>query len=111
VTAPFVLSPSAVWRAVSREHRSPKQLWEFLIEGDDARSRVPESRFNISAYHSPDKKPGATNTEFGYFLDESVDLGALDMSFFSVPRNGAARLDLAWRLIPQMELLLEYSRS
>ncbi|KAL4999225.1 hypothetical protein BDV10DRAFT_184633 [Aspergillus recurvatus] len=84
---------------------SPEQLWEFLIEGGDARSRVPDSRFNISAYYSPDKKPGATNTEFGYFLDESVDLGALDMSFFSMPRNEAARLD------PQQRLLLEVARE
>lgn len=84
---------------------SPEQLWDFLIKRGDARSRVPESRFNISAYHSAVKKAGAANTEFGYFLDNSVDLGALDTSFFSMPRNEVARLD------PQQRLLLEVARE
>ncbi|TVY41642.1 Highly reducing polyketide synthase [Lachnellula subtilissima] len=84
---------------------SPEQLWDYLIEGGDARSPVPKSRFNISAYHSPVKKPGASITEFGYFLDENVDLGALDTAFFSMPRSEVARLD------PQQRLLLEVARE
>ncbi|CEJ86639.1 hypothetical protein VHEMI04162 [[Torrubiella] hemipterigena] len=84
---------------------SPEQLWEFLLEGGDARTRVPKSRFNIDAYHSSTKKPGATITEYGYFLDEDVDIGALDISFFSMPRNEVARLD------PQQRLLLEVARE
>lgn len=84
---------------------SPEQLWEFLLEGGDARTRVPKSRFNIDAYHSSTKKPGATITEYGYFLDEEVDIGTLDISFFSMPRNEVARLD------PQQRLLLEVARE
>ncbi|KIX08676.1 uncharacterized protein Z518_03333 [Rhinocladiella mackenziei CBS 650.93] len=84
---------------------SPEQLWDFLMEGGDARSRVPESRFNIAAYYSATRKSGAANTEFGYFLDESVDLGALDTSLFSMPRGEVARLD------PQQRLLLEVARE
>jgi acyl transferase domain-containing protein len=84
---------------------SPQELWEFLLAKGDARTRVPETRYNISAYHSPTKKPGMTVSEYGYFLDESVDLAALDTSFFSMPRREVERLD------PQQRLLLEVSRE
>ncbi|KAK2821813.1 hypothetical protein FQN49_007650, partial [Arthroderma sp. PD_2] len=85
--------------------KSPSQLWDFVLRGEDARSRVPNSRFNISAYYSPVKKPGTTIAEFGYFLDEDVDLGALDTSFYSISRNEVERLD------PQQKLLLEVARE
>jgi acyl transferase domain-containing protein len=86
---------------------SPHQLWDFLMAGGDARSKVPSSRYNISAYYSPtlNKKPGTTNTEYGYFLDESVDLGALDSTFFSMPRTEVAHLD------PQQRIMLEVARE
>lgn len=84
---------------------SPEQLWRFLLDGGDARTRVPESRFNIAAYHSPVQRPGATITEYGYFLDDNVDLRDLDTSFFSMARNEVARLD------PQQRLLLEVARE
>jgi hypothetical protein len=28
---------------------TPQQLWEFLVTGEDARSKVPESRYNSEA--------------------------------------------------------------
>jgi len=84
---------------------SPEGLWHFLLEGGDGRSKVPSTRFNISAYHNDSKKPGTANTEYGYFLDEKVDLAALDTTFFSIPRNEVARLD------PQQRLLLEVARE
>ncbi|KAI9713353.1 MAG: Type I Iterative PKS [Chrysothrix sp. TS-e1954] len=84
---------------------TPEQLWTFLEQGQDARSRVPKSRFNIAAYHSPVKRPGSAITEHGYFLDDDVDLGALDTSMLSIRRNEVARLD------PQQRLLLEVARE
>ncbi|KAI8932960.1 hypothetical protein NX059_010429 [Plenodomus lindquistii] len=84
---------------------SPKQLWEFLVEGQDARTRVPKSRFNIDGYYSPTKRPGTINTEFGYFLDDSVDLAGLDTSFFSMTRTEVEWLD------PQQRLMLEVARE
>ncbi|KAH8805416.1 hypothetical protein F5884DRAFT_846143 [Xylogone sp. PMI_703] len=84
---------------------SPNQLWDFLLAKGDARTRVPGTRYNISAYHSATKKPGTTVADYGYFLDETVDLGALDPSFFSIPRAEMERLD------PQQRLLLEVSRE
>ena len=84
---------------------SPKALWDFLMEGRDARTRVPKTRFNINGYYSPVKRPGTTNTEFGYFLDESVDLAGLDTSFFSMTRTEVEWLD------PQQRLMLEVARE
>ena len=84
---------------------SPKGLWDFLIEGRDARTRVPKSRFNIDGYYSPVKRPGTTHTEYGYFLDESVDLAGLDTSFFSMTRTEVEWLD------PQQRLMLEVARE
>lgn len=85
--------------------RTPQEFWKFLVEKGDARSRVPESRFNIDAYYAPGRKPAHVGTEYGFFLDDSVDLSALDTSFFSPGRVEAERLD------PQQRLLLEVARE
>lgn len=84
---------------------TPQQLWEFLLAKGDARTRVPETRYNVSTYHSDTAKPGTVATEYGYFLDESVDLGALDTSFFTMPRTEVERAD------PQQRLMLEVARE
>ncbi|KAH7083527.1 putative polyketide synthase [Paraphoma chrysanthemicola] len=84
---------------------SPQDLWNFLLAKGDARGRVPMSRYNVSAFHSTDGKPGSVATEYGYFLDDSVDLGALDTSFFSMTRSEVERAD------PQQRLLLEVARE
>ncbi|KAM4065795.1 acyl transferase domain-containing protein [Hirsutella rhossiliensis] len=84
---------------------SPSELWSFLHAGRDARGPVPSSRYNISAYHSPDKKPGSVIARQGYFLDSTNDLAALDTSFFSMPRSEVETLD------PQQRLLLEVARE
>ncbi|CAG8908185.1 unnamed protein product [Penicillium egyptiacum] len=63
---------------------SPQEFWDFLVAKGDARGRVPKSRYNISAYHSTSGRPGTIATEYGYFLDESVKLGSLDASRFSL---------------------------
>ena len=84
---------------------SPQEFWDFLINKGDGRSRVPESRYNISAYHRTDKRAGAVASEYGYFLDESVSLGAFDSSRFSLSR---AELEFA---DPQQRRLLEVVRE
>ncbi|RYO92343.1 hypothetical protein DL766_010347 [Monosporascus sp. MC13-8B] len=84
---------------------SPQELWDFLLSKGDARTPVPETRYNIRGYHFPTKKGGHTISEYGYFLDESVDLGALDTSVFPMPRSDLEHLD------PQQRILLEVSRE
>lgn len=83
--------------------KTPQQLWEFLLAGGDARSKVPESRYNISSFYDPSGKPGTTLTEYGYFLDD--DLSNLDTSFWSMARKEVERVD------PQQRLLLEVTRE
>ncbi|KAF5984768.1 putative polyketide synthase [Fusarium bulbicola] len=83
---------------------SPSDLWGFLLEGGDARSRVPMTRFNIDGYYNA-HKTGSVNCQYGYFLDESVDLAGLDTSFFSMSRR-----DVEW-LDPQQRLMLEVARE
>ncbi|KAI1128529.1 hypothetical protein F5Y10DRAFT_265029 [Nemania abortiva] len=104
----FLFKPMAICgmacRLPGRVH-SPQELWEFLLSKGDPRSRVPETRYGISGYFSKSKKPGTTNTEYGYFLDESVALGALDTSFFPMARKELENLD------PQQRILLEISRE
>ncbi|KAI3322568.1 putative polyketide synthase [Xylariaceae sp. AK1471] len=84
---------------------TPQQLWDFVIAKGDGRSRVPNSRYNVDAFYSPAAKPNTVGTEYGYFLDENVDLGALDTSFFSMPRTDVESTD------PQERLMLEIARE
>ena len=83
--------------------KTPRQLWEFLLAGGDARGRIPRSRYNVAAFHDTTGKHGTVITEYGYFLDE--DIGALDTSFFSMPRMEVERTD------PQQRLMLEVTRE
>lgn len=84
---------------------TPDELWDFLISKKDGRCRVPESRYNIDTYYSDTKKPGTVSTKYGYFLDKGVELGALDMSFFSMTRTEVERAD------PQQRLMLEVAQE
>jgi acyl transferase domain-containing protein len=84
---------------------TPDDLWDFLLAKKDARCRVPQSRYNIDSYYSDTKQPGTVSTEYGYFLDESVDVGALDTSFFTMTRTEVERAD------PQQRLMLEVARE
>jgi acyl transferase domain-containing protein len=84
---------------------SPQQLWDFLLAKGDARGRVPESRYNILAYHSNSGRPGTIKTEYGYFLADSVKLGSLDTSRFSFTRGELEAAD------PQHRQMLEVVRE
>lgn len=81
----------------------PQKLWNYLLAKGDARSEVPESRYNVSAFYHSSGKPGTVITEHGYFLDENID--RLDTSFFSMTRTEVERLD------PQQRLMLEVARE
>ncbi|KAG5925731.1 Type I Iterative PKS [Claviceps africana] len=84
---------------------SPQELWDFLLSKGDARSRVPKSRYNIDAYHSTSGRPGTITTQYGYFLDESVQLGSLDAHRFSMNQADLEFAD------PQQRRMLEVVRE
>lgn len=80
---------------------TPQEFWEFLVNKGDARGRVPETRYNVSAYHETSKRPTTVATQYGYFLGEDVKLGAMDTSRFSMSRSDVEYAD------PQQRRLLE----
>ncbi|GLA75037.1 putative PKS/NRPS-like protein biosynthetic cluster [Aspergillus tubingensis] len=84
---------------------SPQELWDFLISKGDARGPVPKSRYSTAAHYSERSKPSTVNTEYGYFLDESIDLSAIDTSFFNMRKAEVERLD------PQQRQILEVARE
>jgi acyl transferase domain-containing protein len=80
---------------------SPEQLWDVLINKVDTQSSVPATRYDAEHFYSKSGKPGHVRSRRGYFLDDSVDLGALDTTFFNFSRQALEKLD------PQVRLLLE----
>lgn len=82
-------------------NHTPQEFWEFLVNKGDGRVRVPMSRYNVSAYYETTKRPTTVATEYGYFLDEDVKLGAMDTSRFSMSRSDVEFSD------PQQRHLLE----
>lgn len=86
---------------------SPQELWDFLIAKGDAHGPVPKSRYNASAYYSDSEmpNPGSIKTEYGYFLDESIDLASIDTSFFSMAKVDVERMD------PHQRQMLEVARE
>lgn len=84
---------------------SPKDLWELIVSKGDARGPIPKSRYNVDAYISDTNNPGTVISRHGYFLDEELDLGTLDASFFSMPRAELERVD------PHQRQMLEVVRE
>ncbi|PGH10329.1 hypothetical protein GX51_00086 [Blastomyces parvus] len=84
---------------------TPQDFWEFLLAKGDARGRVPKSRYNVSAYYSETGKAGSVISQYGYFLDDSVNIGSLDASRFSMSRAELESSD------PQQRLMLEVVRE
>ncbi|MGC4991369.1 type I polyketide synthase [Nocardia salmonicida] len=76
----------------------PAQLWQLLIEGRDAISEVPSSRWNADDFHDPAGAPGTINTRSGGFID---DADAFDAEFFGITTHEAESMD------PQQRLLLQ----
>ena len=82
--------------------RDVASFWRLLIDGVDAITEIPPSRFDIDAYYDP--KPGTRGrimTRWGGFVDQRLE--EFDATFFGVSRSYAERLD------PQQRLLLETS--
>ncbi|KAH7400779.1 hypothetical protein DE146DRAFT_653958 [Phaeosphaeria sp. MPI-PUGE-AT-0046c] len=78
---------------------STESFWELLVNGRDARCRVPNSRYNIEAFHGPRARKGEVAAQYGYFLEDSLE--HLDASFFAMSKSEISQLD------PQQKLLLE----
>ncbi|KAF7182343.1 hypothetical protein CNMCM7691_001823 [Aspergillus felis] len=82
------------------EAHNPSKLWDMMVDGRDAWSPIPSTRFNHKAFYHPDPaRNGASNVKGGFFMEE--DLGLFDAPFFGMTKAEAEALD------PQQRLLLE----
>ncbi|KAL1838185.1 hypothetical protein VTJ49DRAFT_2966 [Mycothermus thermophilus] len=79
------------------------EFWQLLIEGQDARDKIPETRFAIDGFDTSLSGQKAIRTRHGYFLQD--DLSRFDTSFFSMSKKEAERCD------PQQRILLEVVRE
>ena len=77
---------------------SPDDYWRFLVEGRDAVTEVPHTRWNPNALLPAFSRPGETTARWGSFLP-AID--RFDAAFFGISANEAASMD------PQHRLLLE----
>ena len=78
-------------------------FWDLLVNGRDARTPIPASRYNIDGFDDSLAGKGAIKTRHGYFLTQ--DLSQLDTSFFSMTKSEVEGCD------PQQRLLLEVVRE
>ncbi|KAI1420233.1 hypothetical protein F5Y12DRAFT_719784 [Xylaria sp. FL1777] len=82
------------------EARSPAAFFEMLLQGRDAWTDVPPTRFNSHAFLHPNReRPGSLVAGGGYFLQE--DVSKWDAPFFATSAVEARAID------PQQRLLLE----
>ncbi|CAJ2508142.1 Uu.00g093280.m01.CDS01 [Anthostomella pinea] len=77
--------------------KSPQGLWEFLLDRQDGLSRVPGDRYNTDAWSSRTGKPGATHSDYGYFISD--DLLAFDSTCFNMSVKELERCDPNQRLM------------
>jgi len=83
--------------------RSGTDLWNFLKNGNDARSPIPESRYKIQGFDESLGGKDFNKTKHGYFIED--DISKLDTSFFTMSKNELDQTD------PQQRLLLEVARE
>ncbi|KAH8658158.1 KR domain-containing protein [Xylariales sp. PMI_506] len=84
---------------------TPAEFWDLLVNKKDARGPIPERRLKIANHYSKSGKHGYFATDHGYFLGDSVELGALDSTLFSMAKAEIERSD------PQQRMLLELTRE
>jgi acyl transferase domain-containing protein/acyl carrier protein len=78
---------------------SPEAFWRLLVDGVDAVSEVPASRWNAETFYDPDPDAaGKMSSKWGGFLD---DVDQFDAGFFGISAREAEALD------PQQRVLLE----
>ncbi|KAL8730211.1 MAG: hypothetical protein Q9166_004188 [cf. Caloplaca sp. 2 TL-2023] len=82
----------------------PDELWNTLSQGLTAVSEIPESRFKLSDYYSPNQgsKGRTMSARFGAFLD---NIWNFDNSFFNISPREARSMD------PQQRILLQTSQA
>lgn len=77
---------------------SPEDFWRLLLNGTDAVTEVPDSRWDHSQFHHPGRIPGKSYTMRAGTLG---DVSGFDAQFFGLSPREVEQMD------PQQRLLLE----
>lgn len=78
---------------------SPEHFWRLLLDGGDAITEIPSSRWNLEEFYDERADaPGKMNSRWGGFLE---NLDRFDAGFFRISPREARLMD------PQQRLLLE----
>jgi acyl transferase domain-containing protein len=79
--------------------KGPQAFWQLLVDGVDAITEVPASRFDINAfYHPTPRAAGKISSRFGGFI---ADVENFDAGFFAISPREAEAMD------PQQRILME----
>ena len=79
--------------------QDPESFWRALLDGTDAITEIPDSRFDAHRYYDPrPATPGKIMTQWGGFL---ADVDKFDAYFFGISPREADRMD------PQQRVLFE----
>ncbi|CAI7637012.1 unnamed protein product [Penicillium glandicola] len=79
---------------------SPSKLWELIRDPKNLSKKVPNARFDSTAYFHPNGSyHGATDSQHAYFLEQ--DVARFDNGFFNIQPAEAEAID------PQQRLLME----
>lgn len=73
--------------------------WDLLVNKRSGQCTVPKDRYNVEAWYGPGKIGHVTSKQ-GYFLEE-LDLGNIDLSFWTMTKQEVEVMD------PQQRLMLE----
>ncbi|MGA1823080.1 MAG: SDR family NAD(P)-dependent oxidoreductase [bacterium] len=85
------------------QSNSLESFWDNLCRGKNLITQVPEDRWAIADYYSPDKKAkNKTYSKWGGFIQ---DIDLFDAQFFSVSDENALVID------PQQRILLELTQE
>ncbi|KAF2084022.1 beta-ketoacyl synthase, partial [Saccharata proteae CBS 121410] len=85
---------------------NPERLWDMLVEGRNAWSEIPSSRFNVKGFHHPKHENlNTTNVRGGNFLKEDIALSDAAFFNFSNVTETASTMDPQYRL--QLESVYE----
>ncbi|MGC2744244.1 MAG: beta-ketoacyl synthase N-terminal-like domain-containing protein, partial [Candidatus Angelobacter sp.] len=79
--------------------KGPKAFWQLLVDGVDAITEVPASRFDIKSFYDPSPgTAGKISSRFGGFI---ADVENFDAAFFDISPREAEAMD------PQQRILME----
>ncbi|RYN74805.1 Compactin diketide synthase [Alternaria alternata] len=78
--------------------RDPEAFYRMLVEGRNARTKIPKDRYNVDAFYHPDaERLGSIQQRHAHFLQQ--DFKVFDAPFFSITPKEAKAMDPTHRIL------------